>query len=74
MVNTNGTNAATPCQYRLPCGYCERLMRDCPKIPWTYEPTWSANPYTVKMTMCQADESCDDTNGEVFYGNETAEF
>lgn len=19
------------CQYRLPCGYCERLMRDCPK-------------------------------------------
>ena len=19
------------CQYRLPCGYCERLKRECPK-------------------------------------------
>lgn len=27
------------CQYRLPCGYCERLGRDCPKQGYKYTPT-----------------------------------
>lgn len=28
---TNTYTFTNFCQYRLPCGYCERLMRDCPK-------------------------------------------
>ncbi len=27
------------CQYRLPCGYCEKLGRDCPKQGYNYTPT-----------------------------------
>lgn len=27
------------CQYRLPCGYCEKLGRDCPKQWGGYAPT-----------------------------------
>lgn len=27
------------CQYRLPCGYCERLGHDCPKQGYNYTPT-----------------------------------
>lgn len=27
------------CQYRLPCGYCERLGRDCPKQGYNYTTT-----------------------------------
>ena len=35
IINSN-FNAAY-CQYRLPCGYCEKLGRDCPKSI-TYNP------------------------------------
>lgn len=34
------------CQYRLPCGYCERLGRDCPKVAYTYTAT---SIYTPKL-------------------------
>lgn len=27
------------CPYRLPCGYCEKLGRDCPKVAWSYSTT-----------------------------------
>lgn len=31
-ITDNSSNAYSGyCQYRLPCGYCEKLMRDCPK-------------------------------------------
>lgn len=33
--NTTQTTTSytwTYCQYHLPCGYCEKLMRDCPKV------------------------------------------
>lgn len=32
----NGTYASGYCQYRLPCGYCEKLGRDCPKQGTAY--------------------------------------
>jgi hypothetical protein len=33
------SNISGYCQYRLPCGYCERLGRDCPKQGYNYTPT-----------------------------------
>lgn len=39
------TNLNAYCQYRLPCGYCEKLGRDCPKQGYTY-----TNPVTVSIT------------------------
>lgn len=43
------------CQYRLPCGYCEKLGRDCPKQGYNYTPTItdeavrSTNVYTTAV-------------------------
>lgn len=34
---TNSNFYPADCQYRLPCGYCEKLGRDCPKST-TYNP------------------------------------
>ena len=40
-VNTTGSDYVSPsnyvnwggyCQYRLPCGYCEKMMKECPRI------------------------------------------
>lgn len=39
------------CQYRLPCGYCERLMRDCPK--WRLDNT----PHLNKVDCATNTES-----------------
>lgn len=64
MDNTNSTSTTAPqwfaanfCQYRLPCGYCERLGRDCPKQLATYpyspaQPTWEVgdNPTAPQVT------------------------
>lgn len=30
-TNTTSTVYSSYCPYRLPCGYCEKLGRDCPK-------------------------------------------
>ena len=60
MNDTNSTQTTAPqgfsatwCQHRLPCGYCERLMRQCPQMPCTIEPTWgvSTNPNTGTVTV-----------------------
>lgn len=36
-----------PCPYRLPCGYCKELMRDCPKY---YTMTWTSGNPNIKVT------------------------
>lgn len=36
-----------PCPYRLPCGYCKELMRDCPKY---YTMTWTSGNPGIKVT------------------------
>lgn len=39
---STSTSYIEPCSYRLPCGYCRILMRNCPKY---YTTTWvSSNP------------------------------
>lgn len=53
-ILNNNFNAAY-CQYRLPCGYCEKLGRDCPKS--TYIPN-------VVLTNTSS-------NDKVFYTNTT---
>lgn len=39
MSKANNVTSADYCPYRLPCGYCQLLNRDCPKtwtsISWT---------------------------------------
>ena len=35
------------CPYRLPCGYCKELMRDCPKY---YTTTWASSNPNIKVT------------------------
>ena len=47
------------CQYKLPCGYCEKLGRDCPKST-TYNP-WEP---TVILTNTSSDN-------KIFYTNIT---
>lgn len=32
---TETINSYDFCPYRLPCGYCEKLGRDCPKMTFT---------------------------------------
>ena len=58
-ITNNSFNAAY-CQYRLPCGYCEKLGRDCPK-------SITHNPWSPTFTL--TDTSRDD---KVFYTNTTA--
>ena len=36
------------CSYRLPCGYCRMLMRDCPKY---YTMTWTGGDPNIKVTL-----------------------
>ena len=36
------------CPYRLPCGYCKELMRDCPKY---YTTTWASSNPNIKVTL-----------------------
>ena len=43
----------TYCQYRLPCGYCEKLGRDCPKSI-TYNP-WDPTITSVNNNICYTD-------------------
>lgn len=57
-ISNSNFNAAY-CQYRLPCGYCERLGRDCPKST-TYNP-WEP---TVTLTNTSNDN-------KIFYTNTT---
>ena len=56
---TNSNFNPIYCQYRLPCGYCEKLGRDCPKST-TYNP-WGPN---VVLTNTSG-------NDKVFYTNTT---
>ena len=56
---TNSNFNAAYCQYRLPCGYCEKLGRDCPKST-TYNP-WGS---TVVLTNTSSDD-------KIFYTNTT---
>lgn len=58
-IPNNNFNAAY-CQYRLPCGYCEKLGRECPKSI-TYNP-WGP---TITLTNTSSDN-------KVFYTNTTA--
>lgn len=58
-TTTNNSFNAAYCQYRLPCGYCEKLGRDCPKLT-TYNP-WGQ---TFTLTGTPRDD-------EVFYKNTT---
>lgn len=58
-ISNSNFNAAY-CQYRLPCGYCEKLGRDCPKST-TYNPFGS----TVVLTNTSS-------NDKVFYTNTTS--
>ena len=57
---TNSNFNPIYCQYRLPCGYCEKLGRDCPKST-TYN--------TLGPTVALSRASIDD---KVFYTNTTA--
>lgn len=57
---TNSNFNPIYCQYRLPCGYCEKLGRDCPKST-TYNPLGS----TFTLTGTPRDD-------KVFYTNTTA--
>ena len=59
ISNPNNFNAAY-CQYRLPCGYCEKLGRDCPKST-TYNP-WGPT-FTLTSTS---------SNDKIFYTNTAA--
>ena len=56
---TNSNFNPIYCQYRLPCGYCEKLGRDCPK-------STTHNPWGPTFTL--TDTSRDD---KVFYTNTT---
>ena len=38
-----------PCPYRLPCGYCKELMRDCPKY-YNYTITWASSNPNAEVT------------------------
>lgn len=49
------------CQYRLPCGYCEKLGRDCPK--GGYNPY---GPYSPTITLTNTSN-----NNKVFYTDAT---
>ena len=53
----------TYCQYRLPCGYCEKLGRDCPKSN-TYNP-WDPNHYNP------LDPTITSVNDNIFYTDTT---
>ena len=57
---TNSNFNPIYCQYRLPCGYCEKLGRDCPKST-TYNP-WSP---TFTLTSTSSDD-------KIFYTNAVA--
>ena len=57
---TNSNFNPIYCHYRLPCGYCEKLGRDCPKST-TYNP-WEP---TVTLTNTSSDN-------KIFYTNTTA--
>ena len=43
-INTSSYTTTTGfyCQFLLPCGYCTRLNRDCPKQCGTYIHWWQA--------------------------------
>lgn len=57
---TNSNFNPIYCQYRLPCGYCEKLGRDCPKST-----TYNTLGPTVALTRTLSDD-------KVFYTNTTA--
>ena len=40
-----------PCSYRLPCGYCKILCRDCPKYYTTTWTTWTSSDPNIKVTL-----------------------
>lgn len=57
---TNSNFNPIYCQYRLPCGYCEKLGRDCPKST-----TYNTLGPTVALTRASSDD-------KAFYTNTTA--
>ena len=56
---TNSNFNPIYCQYRLPCGYCEKLGRDCPKST-----TYNTLGPTVALSRASSDD-------KVFYTNTT---
>ena len=51
VVNGTGTiDYQAYCQYRLPCGYCTKLDKQCPMCCCTITPTWKVdnNPVTYE--------------------------
>lgn len=65
---TNPNFNVAYCQYRLPCGYCEKLGRDCPKSA-TYNP-WGQ---TITLTNTSSDDKVFDINtttlGDIYANN-----
>ena len=57
---TNSNFNPIYCLYRLPCGYCEKLGRDCPKST-----TYNTLGPTVALTRASSDD-------KAFYTNTTA--
>lgn len=57
---TNSNFNPIYCQYRLPCGYCEKLGRDCPKST-----TYNTLGPTVALTNTSSDD-------KIFYTNTVA--
>ena len=57
---TNSNFNPIYCQYRLPCGYCEKLGRDCPNST-----TYNTLGPTVALTRASSDD-------KGFYTNTTA--
>lgn len=57
---TNSNFNPIYCQYRLPCGYCEKLGRDCPKST-----TYNTLGPTVALTRASSDDKvfCTNTTG-----------
>lgn len=54
MLNVNSNF----CGYRLPCGYCTMLNRDCPKAydysNWQYTTTATSGSINLNDTNCDA--------------------
>lgn len=56
---TNSNFNPAYCQYRLPCGYCEKLGRDCPKST-----SYNLRGSNVSLTNTSSDD-------KVFYTDAT---
>lgn len=56
-INTNINNQINlSCPYRLPCGYCQELGRDCPKMynDFTFGTVQCSDDYKITNTTTSA--------------------